>query len=63
MEEFLPHYVDADLNMPKKYEHTYALFFDLLKLHYEWTDIKYTKAQLDIADTDIEIIDHEDEPH
>jgi hypothetical protein len=50
MESFLPHYINADLNLPKSYNFTFDLFFDGLIWNYQWTDITYSNAKLDIQD-------------
>jgi hypothetical protein len=60
MEEFLPHYVDADLQLPTEYEQTFELLWGLIKFDYEWTNVAYVTPRLDIADVDIELMKYEE---
>lgn len=55
MEEFLPHFIDADLKLPTEFSQTFELLFGLMKVDFEWTDISYMTPRLDIADVDIEL--------
>ena len=60
MEEFLPHFVDADLKLPTEFEQTFELLWGLIKVDYIWTDIAYMTPRLDVADVDIEIMKYEE---
>jgi len=53
MEEFLPHYLNVDMQLPTEYEYTFSLMFDLLVWNVKWTNIQYSEAQLDIGDIQI----------
>ena len=55
MEEFLPHYINVDLSLPKTYHYEFALFFNLLQWKITWTDIEYSNVDLDIADVKINL--------
>ena len=55
MEEFLPHYINVDLDLPKSYHYEFGLFFNLLQWKIDWTDIEYSNVDLDIADIEIEL--------
>ena len=55
MEEFLPHYINVDLNLPQKYHYEFGLFFNLLRWKITWTDITYSNVDLDIADIKIQL--------
>lgn len=53
MEQFLPHYINVDLDLPKSYHYEFGLFFNLLQWKIDWTDIEYSNVDLDIADVQI----------
>lgn len=55
MEEFLPHYINVDLDLPKQYHYEFGLFFNLLRWEITWTNIKYSNVDLDIADVKIQL--------
>lgn len=55
MEEFLPHFVDADLKFPTEYEQTFELLFGLITFDIKWEDVTYNTPRLDVADIDIEL--------
>ena len=55
MFNFLPHFVEADLHLPDTHEAEIGILFDIIKFHFLWTDIKYTKPALDIHATNLEI--------
>jgi hypothetical protein len=55
MEIFLPHYINVDLPLPKTYHYEFGLFFDLLQWTFDWKNIKYQTADLDIKDVSLEI--------
>jgi len=50
MEDFLPHYINTDMNLPTSYNYTFGLFFDLLYWDMKWTNITYNPIDLDIKD-------------
>jgi hypothetical protein len=60
MEKFLPHYVDADLNLPKEYKFDIEFFLDILSWHYKWTNIKYSNINMDIRDVKIQFTNRYD---
>lgn len=60
MEVFLPHYVNFDMNLPKEYEYHFAIFFGLLKWQFNWTEINYQTVDLDIADTEVDLVSRND---
>ncbi len=53
MEEFLPHYINVDLDLPQTYHYEFGLFFNLLQWKITWTDIEWSNVDLDIADVKI----------
>jgi hypothetical protein len=55
MEEFLPHYINVDLDLPKTYHYEFGLFFNLLQWKITWTDIEWSNVDLDIADVKIQL--------
>lgn len=55
MEEFLPHFINVDLNLPDHYHYEFGLFFNLLHWKIDWSNIEYSKVDLDIADVQIEL--------
>ena len=63
MERFLPHYVNEDWELPTEYDYRFVVFFGLLEWKFLWEDIKYSKVDLDIVDTDIEIVDQGENGH
>lgn len=63
MEEFLPHFVDADLKLPTSFTQSFQLLWGLIKFDYTWEDIQYEVPRLDIAETDVEIMQYKDFPH
>ena len=44
MSQFLPHYINFDLNLPTKYHYTIGLFIDELSLRIDWKEIEYENA-------------------
>ena len=71
----MPHYVEYDANLPDHYEYTFGFFFDLINWQFNWTEQAgemfsrgptsstarlYSKPTLDIADTDINIVEFEE---
>ena len=55
MEFFLPHYLNVDANLPQEYHYEFGTFFDLVRWEFDWTDIKYSQADLDIKDVEIQM--------
>lgn len=50
MVEFLPHYINHDIELPKKYSYTVGLLFDFLTWQIDWRDIEYEMGDFDIRD-------------
>lgn len=50
MEQFLPKYVNTNLNMPTEYHYEFGMFLDILTWKVDWTDISYKEVNLDVAD-------------
>ena len=50
MEQFLPKYVNHDLDLPTEYHYEFGMFLDILTWKVDWTNITYTQATLDISD-------------
>lgn len=53
METFLPHYFNFDLQFPNHYHYDFGILFDLIEWQIDWTDITYTRAELNVGDTEI----------
>ena len=62
MQEFLPHYINVDANLPETYHYEFGMFYNLLQWRVTWTDIEYTTADLDIADVQINLSANLDRP-
>jgi hypothetical protein len=56
MEWFLPYYVNFDLNLPETYSYSFGFFFNLFKIQIDWTDIKSSQFDLDVADTYVDLV-------
>ena len=52
---FFPHYFNADLRLPSEYGFDLETLFSFWKIRVQWSDIKYTQAQLDIQDVKFRI--------
>ena len=50
MEDFLPHYLNFDVNLPHNYSNEFNILFDNIKLGLELKDIHYSQIDLDIKD-------------
>ena len=61
MESFLPHYFNFDMNFPSEYHYHFSTFFDMIAWEFDWNNIKYSHAELDIADTVVAFEDHIDQ--
>ena len=55
MQEFLPKYVEHDMNLPDHYQYQFGFIADVFTWHYKWTDIKYSKPNFDINDIKIDL--------
>lgn len=55
MSEFLPQYVNTDLNLPTEYHYEFGLFLEILSYQVDWTNITYTDIDLDIADIKLDL--------
>ena len=51
MAEFLPHYLNVDLQLPREYSYDLKLLGYVYK--FKWTNIKYSRIKLDIKDISI----------
>lgn len=56
MANFLPYYLNVDMDLPKEYSYNVDMFFDLLNWDIEWTNITYTNANLDIEDIQLKFV-------
>lgn len=54
MSDFLPEYVNADLNLPTEYHYEFGLFLDILSYQVDWTNITYSNIDLDVDDIKLE---------
>jgi len=50
MVEFLPHYINHDIELPNKYSYTVGLLFDFLTWKIDWRDIEYEMGEFDVRD-------------
>ena len=50
MADFLPHYINADLKLPKEKEMIISGLFDYIHYAIKWTDITFDVATIDIKD-------------
>lgn len=50
MSQFLPRYINHDLNLPTEYSYEFSLFFELLVWKYHWKNIQYNQGQFDFDD-------------
>ena len=55
MTQFLPHYVNFDLDLPTEYHYSIGFLSDYLAAHVTWDDITYSQADLDIADVRLDL--------
>ena len=55
MEQFLPHYMNFDVNLPHEYHNKFNLFFDSFRMSLDWNNITYSDVDLDIADIQLEL--------
>ena len=58
MEQFLPHYINTDINLPEELKFDVGLGDVLWRLFtwtIEWTDIKYDQAMWDFMDVKMKI--------
>jgi hypothetical protein len=62
MKNFLPHYFNADINFPKNYEFDFGLPIKMFTYHAHWTNIQYSKAELDIEDVKIKLVKNYETP-
>lgn len=47
MQGFLPHYINADLDLPKHYQYHVGFLFDFLTWTVTWDNIKYDVGKFD----------------
>ena len=50
MSDFLPHYVVADMMLPKEEKYHFNWLFEYVQWTVEWTDISYDVPKFDIQD-------------
>lgn len=62
MQKFLPHYVNADLNLPTKYHYAIGFFFDFLSMSVDMHDINYETALLDVNDIKFNMTRNKERP-
>ena len=48
MVDFLPHFINYDVEFPTSYSYKFSLFFDWLNMTFNWRDIKYDELKFDI---------------
>lgn len=60
MEYFLPHYINVDAKLPDHYHYGFGMFFDLIRWEFDWTNIRYSQADLDISGVNIEMVETPD---
>ena len=53
LERFLPHYLNADFDIPSEYDWDFHVFFDILNFKIKYTDIRDNYPSLDLRDTKI----------
>jgi hypothetical protein len=50
MSDFFPHYVVADMALPKREKYHFSWLFEYVQWTVEWMDITYDIPKFDIAD-------------
>lgn len=58
MAQFLPHYINTDLQLPTEFNFDFGLgdyLWGLFKYHLEWTDVKYDQGTWDFVDVIVSI--------
>jgi len=50
MVDFLPHFINYDVEWPTLYSYKFSLLFDWLNMTFNWRDIKYEELKFDIQD-------------
>jgi len=55
MEEFLPRYINNDLDLPSEYSYNFSVLFGLLNWQVDWSDIQYDLGVFDIRDCEFEM--------
>ena len=50
MVDFLPHFINYDVEWPTSYSYKFSLLFDWLNMTFNWRDIKYEELKFDIKD-------------
>ena len=62
MDSFFPYYFnEEEYRLPTDYEWTLNFLFNMLHIHFEWSEINYNKAKFDIHDTQIFFVTLEDD--
>ena len=62
MQEFLPHYINADLDLPKTYQYHVGFLFDFLTWTVNWSNIKYDVGTFDFKDIKFDLVSSFAEP-
>ena len=62
MQSFLPHYINADLDLPKTYQYHVGFLFDFLTWTVNWTNIKYDVGTFDFKDIKFDLVSSFAEP-
>jgi len=62
MSDFFPHYVVADMALPKREKYHFSWLFEYVQWTVEWMDITYDVPKFDIADIQFTCTDRFDVP-
>ena len=58
MVDFLPHFINYDVEFPTSYSYKFSLFFDWLSMTFNWRDIKYDELKFDIKDIKLQFLEN-----
>ena len=62
MQSFLPHYINADLELPKTYKYKVGFLFDFFTWTVNWANIKYDVGTFDFTDIKFDLVSNFAEP-
>ena len=62
MQGFLPHYINADLSLPKTYQYNVGFLFDFLTWTVNWKNIEYDVGEFDFQDIKFDLVSSFAEP-
>ena len=62
MQGFLPHYINADLQLPKTYQYNVGFLFDFLTWTVNWKNIEYDVGEFDFQDIKFDLVSSFAEP-